>query len=305
MTPTLQPSPVSSKATVFFRRLASTIVLWAIVLTAIFSENRVIREPVFLVLIMLLAWAGSSEFYEMLRCRGLACFRAWGIGHGLLLMIVTHWYLTHAQGHQRLPSKANDFETGVLVLFVLGLCIRQLYARANPDGFIAVSTTLFGLLYVPWLLNFVQKIALYPGFDGRFYVLYFVVVTKFSDLGAYVVGSLLGRHKMIPRISPGKTWEGFGGAIVVSSLASLAMALWLGPRLPGMSPLHALILGPILGATAVVGDLVESVFKREAGLKDSGHLFPGIGGILDLLDSILFNAPLMYLYLRHILTRPE
>lgn len=74
--------------------------------------------------------------------------------------------------------------------------------------------------------------------------------------------------------------------------------------MPGMNPLHAVILGVILSSTAVIGDLIESLFKREAGVKDSGHMFPGIGGILDLLDSLLFNAPIMYLYLRHILTHP-
>jgi phosphatidate cytidylyltransferase len=107
---------------------------------------------------------------------------------------------------------------------------------------------------------------------------------------------------MIPRISPGKTWEGFAGAIVVSTAASVLFASLAGRHLVGMTPLHAVILGVILSLAAVVGDLIESLFKREAGLKDSGHLFPGIGGILDLLDSLLFNAPLMYLYLRHILT---
>jgi len=73
----------------------------------------------------------------------------------------------------------------------------------------------------------------------------------------------------------------------------------------GMTYLHAIILGITLSATAVIGDLIESLFKREAGAKDSGSLFPGIGGILDLLDSLLFNAPIMYLYLRHILTNPH
>jgi phosphatidate cytidylyltransferase len=72
----------------------------------------------------------------------------------------------------------------------------------------------------------------------------------------------------------------------------------------GMNRLHAVVIGGLLGSTAVIGDLVESLFKREAGMKDSGGLFPGIGGILDLLDSLLFNAPIMYLYLRHILTHP-
>jgi phosphatidate cytidylyltransferase len=139
--------------------------------------------------------------------------------------------------------------------------------------------------------------------EGKYFLLYFILVTKFSDMGAYAVGSLIGRHKMIPRISPGKTWEGFGGAIVVSTGASLVFVHFFGAHMFGMNPLHAIILGMVLSSTAVIGDLIESLFKREAGVKDSGHLFPGIGGILDLLDSLLFNAPIMYLrYLRHILT---
>jgi phosphatidate cytidylyltransferase len=158
-------------------------------------------------------------------------------------------------------------------------------------------------MYVPWLLNFIQKINFFPGVEGHFYLVYFVLVTKFSDSGAYVVGSLIGRHKMIPRVSPGKTWEGFGGAIVGSVLASVVFFYFYKNRMHGMNWTHAFVLGGILGVAAVVGDLIESIFKREAGVKDSGQFFPGIGGILDLLDSLLFNAPIMYLYLRHILTR--
>jgi len=159
-------------------------------------------------------------------------------------------------------------------------------------------------MYVPWLLNFIQKINFFPHVEGHYYLLYFVLITKFSDTGAYAVGSLIGKHKMIPRISPGKTWEGFGGAIVVSTLASLIFTHVFASKMAGMNWKHAIILGIVLSITAVVGDLIESLFKREAGVKDSGKLFPGIGGILDLLDSLLFNAPIMYLYLRHILTRP-
>lgn len=203
---------------------------------------------------------------------------------------------------RRAPSKANDFETSFVIIFVLGLCVRQFVSKKNTAGIVAISTTLFGLMYVPWLLNFIQKINYFPGVDGRYYVLYFILVTKFSDSGAYIVGSLIGRHKMIPRISPGKTWEGFAGAIVVAAGASYLFAHWAGPRLTGMTATHSIILGGMLAATAVIGDLIESLFKRESGVKDSGSLFPGMGGILDLLDSLLFNAPLMYLYLRHMLT---
>jgi phosphatidate cytidylyltransferase len=201
-----------------------------------------------------------------------------------------------------LPAKINDFEISIIIVFVLGLCVRQFFYPANPAGLLAISTTLFGLMYVPWLLNFIQKINYFPQVNGHAYVLYFVLVTKLSDSGAYIVGSLIGRHKMIPRISPGKTWEGFAGAIGMATLASVVFAWLAGSRLAGMHVRHAIILGILLGATAVLGDLIESLFKREAGVKDSGTLFPGIGGILDLVDSLLFNAPLMYLYLRHVLT---
>ena len=83
-------------------------------------------------------------------------------------------------------------------------------------------------MYVPWLLNFIQKINFFPDVQGHYYLLYFMLITKFSDTGAYAIGSLIGRHKMIPRISPGKTWEGFVGAIVVSTLASLLFVHFFG-----------------------------------------------------------------------------
>jgi phosphatidate cytidylyltransferase len=197
----------------------------------------------------------------------------------------------------------NDFETSFLILFVLGLCVRQFLSKSNTAGILAISTTLFGLMYVPYLLNFMQKINFFPGVEGQYYLLYFILITKFSDTGAYAVGSLIGKHKMIPRISPGKTWEGFAGAILVSTAASVVFSHLFANHMRGMTTIHAIILGVILSVCAVIGDLIESLFKREAGVKDSGRMFPGIGGILDLLDSLLFNAPIMYLYLRHILTR--
>jgi phosphatidate cytidylyltransferase len=251
-----------------------------------------------------LAATGLIEFYGLVEKKEMVCFKGWGIFGGILLMTVTWLNLTGRLGTSGTPSRVNDFETSFLILFVLGLCLCQFFSRSNTAGILAISTTLFGLMYVPWLLNFIQKINFFPGVDGHYYLLYFVLITKFSDTGAYSIGSLIGRHKMIPRISPGKTWEGFAGAILFSTGASLLFVQFLGHKMRGMTPLHAVILGVILSISAVVGDLIESLFKREAGVKDSGRLFPGIGGILDLLDSLLFNAPIMYLYLRHILTHP-
>ena len=298
---------VSSKIQVFLRRLLSTVLLWTVVLASLFSGLRWLSDFVFLAAMMLLAAAGLHEFYGMVERRGMGCFRWVGLAGGILLMLGTFFHCTGRLGIHAAPSRVNDFEAGFLILFVLGLCLRHLFDRNAKDGLPTIAATLLGLMYVPYLLNFIQKInyfpVLVPG-DGAFYVVYFIVVTKFSDMGAYLTGSLIGRHKMIPRISPGKTWEGFGGAVFFSTAASLLFSHLAKNHLLGMTWQHAAVLGVLLSVGAVVGDLIESLFKRESGLKDSGTLFPGIGGILDLLDSLLFNAPLMYLYLRHVLTHP-
>jgi len=300
------PAPQPSKAKVFFRRLLSFVVLWTILLAALFSGSEFVSNYLFLAIMTLLGALGLMEFYGLVEKRGLACFKWLGVWGGIVLMLGTFLHCTGKLGICATPSRANDFEAALLIFLVLGLCIRQLVSKTNTVGILAISTTLFGLMYVPWLLNFIQEVNFFPtiGGDGRFYVLYLILVTKFSDTGAYTVGSLIGRHKMMPRISPGKTWEGFGGAIIGSVLASLLFAHFAAAHLPGMKTVHAVVLGLLLGAAAVVGDLIESLFKREAGVKDSGKFFPGIGGILDLLDSLLFNAPIMYLYLRHVLTHP-
>jgi phosphatidate cytidylyltransferase len=297
-----KPRVGPSKAKVFARRLTSTLILWTIILTALFSGHETISSYVFLAIIVFLAITGLMEFYGMAQARNLACFKNWGIIGGALLMLGTFLHAKGYLGMHETPSRINDFETTFLILFVLGLCLRQLFSRSNTAGLLAISTTLFGLMYVPWLLNFIQKINFFPGVEGHYYLLYFVLITKFSDSGAYAVGSLIGKHKMIPRISPGKTWEGFFGAIAISTMASLVFAHFFHEHMVGMNITHAIVLGMLLGFSAVIGDLIESLFKREAGVKDSGKLFPGIGGILDLLDSLLFNAPIMYLYLRHVLT---
>ena len=302
--PPANTPPTPSKLAIFFRRLFSFVLLWSVVLGAMFSGNKTLSDAIFLIIMVVLAGFGLAEFYGMAGKCGLACFKGWGIFSGILLMVATFLHLTGKLGIHGTPARVNDFETGFLIVFVLGLCLRQFVARSNTGGIAAISTTLFGLMYVPWLLNFIQKINYFPHINGTLYVFYFLLVTKMSDSGAYAVGSLIGKHKMIPRISPGKTWEGFGGALFGSAASSVVFAWLVGGRLTGMTLPHAAVLGLLLGAAAVIGDLIESLFKREAGIKDSGHYFPGIGGILDLLDSLLFNAPLMYLYLRHVLTNP-
>ncbi len=296
-----QPAP-AGKLMILLRRLGSFVLLWSIVLGALFSGNKLISNGVFLGVMLLIAGLGLHEFYNLVAKRGLVCFKGLGIAGGLFLMASTFVFVSGVRGGQPAAAHANDFEITIIILFVLGLCVRQFVSKSNTAGLLAISTTLFGLMYVPWLLNFIQKINFFPGIEGTYYVLYFILVTKFSDTGAYCVGSLIGKHKMIPRISPNKTWEGFAGAILFSAASSLIYAHFAKAHLAGMTWYHAAILGIVLSVAAVVGDLIESLFKREAGVKDSGQFFPGIGGMLDLMDSLLFNAPIMYVYMRYVLT---
>src|SRR5205085_7232002 len=130
---------------------------------------------VFILLILLLAITGLAEFYGLVARRELVCFAGWGVLGGILLMVGTFLNLTGRLGTTGSPARVNDFETSFLILFVLGLCTRQFFSKSNTAGILAISTTLFGLMYVPWLLNFVQKINFFPGAEGHFYLLYFIL----------------------------------------------------------------------------------------------------------------------------------
>ena len=132
--------------------------------------------------------------------------------------------------------------------------------------------------------------------SGLFLLIGYVLVTAVDDIGAYFVGVSFGKHKMAPSISPGKSWEGFLGGTAVALLAGLAF----GALADELTLIDGLVLGAISAMLAPVGDLVESMFKREMGIKDSGRLLPGHGGLLDRLDAIVFCAPAVYLYLRFI-----
>jgi phosphatidate cytidylyltransferase len=182
---------------------------------------------------------------------------------------------------------------------------RGRYAKRLP-------ATFFGILYAPFLVHFYPRILQSvesAGADlnegafgfGLFYVLWVVAVSKFSDMGALLVGRGIGRTKMAPSISPGKTVEGLLGGIAIATLVGAGLPFLFPEFIPesvNFDTKKACFLSIPIAVVAVIGDLIASVLKRLAGIKDSGGVIPGIGGMLDLMDSLILSAPVGYLLLR-------
>ncbi len=283
-----------SKLQTFLKRLLSTVVLWAVVLGALFSGKKVVADLAVLVVLNVISVFGLMEFCDLTAAAGRRCYRKQTVALGSVALIAC--WIAWFQGGTS-PAASIFLMSLFPGLVLMAALVHGVFCKDMPTAPTAVACSTFGFFYVAWTLLLIQAVYFMTGAQGPWWLLYFILVTKASDMGAYSIGSLIGRHKMIPRLSPGKTWEGFGGAIVVSTLTSLAFAHFAQDKLAGMTFVHALVLGFLLSAGAVAGDLVESLFKREAGVKDSGRYFPGIGGVLDLVDSLLFNAPIMYAYL--------
>ena len=291
--------PATSRSSVFFRRTLSTVVLWVIIAGALALKSSVI----FAVAIVLIGTLAFIEFLGLLKLDGIPGWAAirW------ILTLFAACYLgsvamacaTHDSG-MLLLLDASSLAAVVIITTVL-LLFYPVDERGTKEMFFG---SVFGFVYTVILSSFLLRI-LYLGegdndseIAGQYYILFLLVGTKFSDMGGYIVGSLIGRNKMIPHISPGKTWEGFTfGCLVFSVAGGCAVYALFSDQMLLLNWPHVIIIGFILGILAVVGDLAESIVKRCLARKDSGQVLPGIGGVLDLVDSILFTAPVLFLYL--------
>jgi len=273
-------------------RIQSTLVLAALLLAA-----AVWLPPAgVLVVLLLISTLGTLEFYGLLDHAGVLHFKIVGTVGGALLITVTWICLRY-----RTLSAAYEFEWIVLFVITVVVLLRQFPQKHNQRPLETIGSTLLGVMYMPFMFNFFTKLLMtWDQWTGRMMVLYLIAVVKAGDVSAYVVGCSLGRHKLIPRISPLKTWEGCAGGILGGMVVSLLFRLCAGNDLGDM-PFRlsdALILGGVLPAVGIIGDLTESLLKRAAGVKDSGHLIAGMGGVLDLIDSLLFAVPALYIYAR-------
>lgn len=271
------------------KRLVTAILLGPLFLAAV-----AVGGAVFLAAVLALVGVGAWEFFRLAGRKRSRPRAVLGIALALLFPVV--FYLA--------PASALTIP-GLVVLGVIGVALAQLLDAEADEALESVSLTVYGAAYVGLLFGhfvLIREISrVVPGMPywwGGALVGFTVLLAWLNDSAAYVIGRRWGRHKLIPRVSPGKTIEGAAGALVVTVLIAVGMVLAAGSRMPLLAPADALAIGALVAVAGPAGDLVESAFKRDAGVKDASDLMPGHGGVLDRFDSLMAAAPAVWYYLR-------
>jgi phosphatidate cytidylyltransferase len=235
----------------------------------------------FLILVDLIILLGLTEFYQFMEAKGVRPSRM--LGYAAALGVSLHVFL------------GGPALTLMLTIILVLIMIRELFRSEVDKALSNIATTVLGIMYVGWLgSHFVMLRELDDQFGSRI-VFFGLLVIWACDTVAYIVGILFGRRKLVPHISPNKTWAGAIGGVVGGTLAGWASAVSF---LPLVTPLSGALLGLACAVIGQLGDLVESLLKRDAGIKDSAQLIPGHGGILDRVDSLLFSMPLLFYWFR-------
>jgi phosphatidate cytidylyltransferase len=244
----------------------------------------VLHSSVLHLMVLLATFLGLREYYNLVLPHSKWIERAVGIGLGLVLSLILSF--------GGMKEISPFLVIILLVLSVLFMAVPQDLSSTISKMGIA----LFGILFIGFLLAYVSLIRNMP--NGRLWVLFLIITVWTGDIFALLSGSFFGRHKLYPRISPNKTFEGLAGAIVGSIIVALAFS-WL--FIPSLKTGSCTLLAIGLGIFGQLGDFTESMLKRSAQVKDSGTLIPGHGGMLDRLDSFLFSAPFLHYSLLYFL----
>ena len=222
------------------------------------------------------------ECYGLLETRGGRPFKALGLFACLALV----WSFSGLE-----PTFGASLP--LIALTLIGV-VAALWKRDEPSAMLETALhTLFPVFFVGLTLAYLVALRTFPGEEGEDLLMLLLVCVVSSDTVAYYVGTLLGRHRMTPRLSPKKSWEGALGGVAASVVAALVAHFWFYQRLQVR---HAVAIGILLAVAGILGDLAESMVKRAAGVKDSSSLLPGHGGMLDRADSLLFAGPVFYYY---------
>ncbi len=262
------------------KRVLTSILILPLLIIIIYID----KGQYFNLLVIICIFICLEEFYKLVDKKGIPSFRLLGILLGILLPLI-------------FAAKKPDLIPFVLTASILILFLKTL-TLSSPltDSIQRLTSTLFGFVYIPLMLSF---LILIRGLrNGRTLIFYLFVIIWLDDIMAYYIGSLFGKHMLCPEISPKKTLEGAIGGLTGSIIATLVYgALCFNEA----SVFTLFILGMLIGTFGQLGDLSESVLKRWAGVKDSGSLLPGHGGLLDRIDGLIFSTPIFYYFITFIL----
>ncbi|HEX4123678.1 MAG TPA: phosphatidate cytidylyltransferase [Tepidisphaeraceae bacterium] len=253
-----------------------------------------------LILLLIILPIATDELAELFTPEHVRPYRSIAaLGSGALAL---HAFLTQ---FPRFKELATTSLACIIVAVMIGSALRRAWDRKSEDAIVRMAGTVLATMYLGGLGWFLMAIRVKqsPRFSGStMVVLMILLVVKSTDIGAYFGGRALGRHKLIRWLSPGKTWEGLFCGMLTAGLVGMGCAAWIAHREHMMAePRTSLtlwkgfIFGVVIGGIGQVGDLLESLMKRDADVKDSGALVPGFGGVLDIIDSPLFAAPFAYL----------
>lgn len=260
----------------FLKRTVTIIIAVPLVFSTILW-----KEFPFFIVIMIIALLGLRELYSIARKQGYKPLYILGA-------ILTSYFILISV--YDIYSLNYYIENIVITFFIILSFIIQLFKKNYSKVLTEISITIFGSIYLGYLFSFILKIKDLP--NGNYFLISLLIITWANDTGAYLVGTKLGKNKIFPRISPKKTIEGSIGGIIFGIASTFAFKGWL-----NLTFNELLSLGLLISIIAQLGDLFESVLKRGSGIKDSGTLIPGHGGILDCLDSLMFTAPVFYYYI--------
>jgi phosphatidate cytidylyltransferase len=274
-----------------------TALLWADGYLA--AHHGVGWAPLFFVVIVLLATGGAYELTAML-CKSGARVRWWlsvPASAGILIAAAVAAARDQPVGMVvwTIPMVIGP-EIIILGTLLLTVLVLEVVRAARIGDFDTPVAAIGGTMLVPLYTGLLLLPVVWIRFlepNGLYYLVLFVAVCKLSDVGAYFTGKAVGRRKMVPRLSPGKTWEGLAGGLLLSVIAAIA----IGMPLVGLGWLEAIVFGLAVAVASVLGDLAESLLKRSCKIKDSGQVLPEFGGVLDIVDSILVSAPVGYVLL--------
>ena len=248
-------------------------------------------QPLFVAIAAAAMFFGLYEFYVLARKKDMKPDLGAGFLGGAALFTI-FYFATPDPTQQRLDGQLI---TLILIVFTIAALIAAMLRGAPFDKMIVASgATILGVLYVVLLGG--HLVALRTGFEqalSAHLLSFFFLVLMGADTGAYYVGRAIGKHKLAPKVSPGKTWEGVVGGLAAALALATAAHFWFFKELPLK---WALPLAAVMTVLGIFGDLTESALKRGAGAKDAAKILPGHGGALDRLDSLLFNAPLIYYF---------